>query len=86
MVGVPVLFWVCDSACVPFVWVMAVGVGVSGFWWCVFQWCVAVVLASRRVPGVPECLGVVGWVVSCVSVVFVWLCVCGVVCVGVCVG
>lgn len=79
------LLIVCVSAFVPFVCVMAVGVGVSGFWWCVFQWCVAVVLASRRVPGVPECLGVVGWVVSCVSVVLVWLWVSGV-CVGVSVG
>lgn len=52
MVGVPVLFWVCECACVPFVWVMAVGVGVSGFWWRVFQCRVAVVSASRRVPGV----------------------------------
>ena len=58
MVGVPVLFWVCDSACWPFTCVMAVAVGVS--WWCVFQYCVAVVLASRRVPGVCGCLGVVG--------------------------
>ena len=79
------LLIVCVSAFGPFVCVMAVGVGVSGFWWCVFQWCVAVVLASRRVPGVPECLGVVGWVVSCVSVVLVWLWVSGV-CVGVSVG
>ena len=75
MVGVPVLFCACDSACVPLVWVMAVGVGVCGFWWCVFQWCVAVVPASRRVPGVLVwgvcvlvCLGV-GWLVSCVRVV-----------------
>ena len=82
------LFWACDSACWPFVWVMAVGVGVSGFWWRVFQCFVAVVPLSRRVPGVPECLGVVGvvgWVVSCVSVVLVWLWVSGV-CVGVSVG
>ena len=58
MVGVPVLFCACDSAPVPFVWVMVVGVGVS--WWCVFQWCVAVVPASRRVPGVGVC---VSWLV-----------------------
>lgn len=77
------LFWVCECACVPLVCVMVVGVGV--FWWRVFQWCVAVVWASRRVPGVGECLGVVGWVVSCVSVVLVWLWVSGV-CVGVSVG
>ena len=75
MVGVPVLFCACDSACVPLVCVMAVGVGVAGFWWCVFQCCVAVVPASRRVPGVLVwgvcvlvCLGV-GWLVSCVRVV-----------------
>ena len=84
MVGVPVLFWVCDSACVLLVCVMAVGVGV--FWWCCFQWCVAVVSVSRRVPGVLAVVGVVGWLVSCVSVVLVWLCVCGVVGVGACVG
>ena len=52
------LLVVCDSAPVPPVWVMAVGVGV--FWWCVFQYWVAVVWASSVVPGVPECLGVVG--------------------------
>lgn len=80
MVGVPVLLVACDSACVPLTWVMAVAVGVS--WWCVFQWCVAVVWASRRVPGVCGCLGVVGWLVSCVSVVVAWLWVSGV-CVGV---
>lgn len=73
------LLIVCVSAFVPFVWVMAVGVGVSGFWWCVFQCRVAVVSASRRVPGVLAC---VGWLVSCVSVVLAWLCVSGVV--GVC--
>ena len=56
MVGVPVLFVVCVSAFVPFTWVMAVGVGVSGFWWRVFQWCVAVVSASRRAPGVGGCV------------------------------
>ena len=79
------LFMVWVGACWPFVCVMGVVVGVSGVWWCCFQWCVAVVWASRRVPGVPECLGVVGWVVSCVSVVLVWLWVSGV-CVGVSVG
>ena len=75
MVGVPVLFCACECACVPLVWVMAVGVGVCGFWCCVFQCCVAVVSASRRVPGVfvwgvcvLVCLGV-GWLVSCVRVV-----------------
>ena len=68
MVGVPVLFMVWVAACWPFVWVMVVGVGVS--WWCCFQYCVAVVSASRRVPGVLvgfgvwlACLGVV-WLVS----------------------
>lgn len=83
MVGVPVLLVVCVGACVPFTWVMAVGVGVSGFWWCVFQWCVAVVPASRRVPGVGAgvrvvlaCSGV-GWLVSCVRVVLAcWWCAC----------
>lgn len=60
MVGVPVLFMVWVGACWPFVWVMAVGVGVSGFWWCVFQCRVAVVSASRRVPGVGVC---VSWLV-----------------------
>lgn len=56
MVGVPVLFMVWVGACVPFTCVMAVGVGVSGFWWCVFQWCVAVVPASSVVPGVLVCV------------------------------
>lgn len=56
--------WVC--ACWPFVWVMVVGEGCSG--WCCFQWWVAVVLASRRVPGVVVGFGV--WVV-CSGVV--WL-------------
>lgn len=46
------LFWVWVGACVPFMCVMGVAVGVSGVWWCCFQCCVAVVLASRRVPGV----------------------------------
>ena len=65
------LFVVWVGACWPFVWVMAVGVGVFGFWWCCFQYCVAVVFASRRVPGVGVCVlwlvfGVcsgVGWLV-----------------------
>ena len=78
MVGVPVLLVVCDSALVPPVWVMAVGVGV--FWWRVFQYWVAVVWASSVVPGVPECLGVVVfWLVSCVGGLVAWLCVSGVV-------
>ena len=64
------LFIVCVSAFVPFVCVMAVGVGVSGFWWCVFQWCVAVVLASRRVPGVVVC---VSWLAPGVCLGVVWL-------------
>lgn len=85
------LFMVCVSAFVPFVWVMAVGVGVSGFWWCVFQWCVAVVFASRRVPGVGVCVswlvpgacsGVVWLVVgACACVVGASVGVCGLVCV-----
>ena len=65
MVGVPVWFWVWVCACVPFVWVMGVvGVGCSG--WCCFQYCVAVVWASRRVPGVLAC---VSWLVpgACVG-------------------
>ena len=76
------LLIVCVSAFVPFVWVMAVGVGVSGFWWCVFQCRVAVVWASRRVPGVVVC---VSWLVpgACLGVVWlvfgvgglVWACV-----------
>lgn len=61
------LFMVWVGACWPFTCVMAVGVGVSGFWWCVFQWWVAVVSASRRVPGVCVC---VSWLVpgACLGV------------------
>lgn len=55
------LFWVCECACWPLTCVMVVGEGCSG--WCCFQYCVAVVLASRRVPGV---LVGVSWLV-CVS-------------------
>lgn len=78
------LFMVWVGACWPFTWVMAVGVGVSGFWWCVFQCCVAVVLPSRRVPGVGVCVCVlvcsgVGWLVPGVSGAKV--CVAGLVCV-----
>lgn len=64
------LFWVWVGACVPFTWVMVVGEGCSG--WCCFQYCVAVVSASRRVPGVGVgvcvlvCSGV-GWLVPGVS-------------------
>lgn len=79
MVGVPVLFCACVCACWPFVWVMGVVVGVCGVWWCCFQYCVAVVFASRRVPGVLVCVvagacsGVV-WLVACFLVVVVaWL-------------
>lgn len=64
------LFIVCVSVFVPFVWVMAVGVGVSGFWWCVFQCRVAVVSASRRVPGVVVC---VSWLVPGACLGVVWL-------------
>ena len=46
------LFMVWVGACWPFTWVMGVVVGVSGVWWCCFQCRVAVVSASRRVPGV----------------------------------
>ena len=73
------LLIVCVSAFVPFVWVIGVVVGVFGVWWCVFQWWVAVVWASRRVPGVVlgfgvwvGCLGVV-WLVSGVGGL-VWVC------------
>ena len=59
MVGVPVLFCACECACWPLTCVMGVVVGVSGWW--VFQWWVAVVCASRRVPGVVVC---VSWLVS----------------------
>ena len=82
MVGVPVLFMVWVGVCWPFTCVMGVGVGVSG--WCCFQYCVAVVLASRRVPGVGVgvcvlvCLGV-GWLVPGVS--GAKACVVGLVCV-----
>lgn len=62
------LFMVCVSAFVPVVWVMAVGVGV--FWWWVFQCRVAVVCASRRVPGVVVC---VSWLVSGACLGVVWL-------------
>ena len=62
------LFMVWVGACPPFTWVMGVVVGVSGVWWCVFQCRVAVVWASRRVPGVVLGFGV--WV-ACSGVV--WL-------------
>lgn len=70
------LFWVWVCACWPFTCVMAVGVGVSGFWWRVFQWWVAVVWASSVVPGVLACVvsGVCSGVLLLVS---------GVVCSGV---
>lgn len=76
------LLVVCDSACWPFTCVMVVGEGCFG--WCVFQWCVAVVCASRRVPGVGVCVCVlvclgVGWLVAGVS--GVRACVAGLVCV-----
>lgn len=78
MVGVPVLLVVCVSAFVPFVWVMGVVVGVSGWW--VFQCRVAVVWASRRVPGVGVC---VSWLVpgACLGVVGVGVGVSWLVCV-----
>lgn len=73
------LFWVCECACVPLVCVMVVGEGCSGL--CCFQYCVAVVSASRRVPGVGVCVCVlvcsgVGWLVPGVGGL-VWAC-CGV--------
>lgn len=77
------LFMVCVGACWPFTCVMVVGEGCSG--WCVFQYCVAVVCASRRVPGVLVwgvcvlvCSGVV-WLVPGVS--GAKACVAGLVCV-----
>lgn len=59
------LLMVCVGACWPFTCVMVVGEGCSG--WCVFQWCVAVVPPSRRVPGVGVC---VSWLVlgACLGV------------------
>lgn len=72
------LFVVWVVACLPFVCVMAVGVGVCGFWWCCFQWCVAVVWASSCVPGVVVGFGV--WVV-CSGVVWLVSGVGGLVCV-----
>ena len=59
----------------------------SGFWWCCFQYCVAVVWASRRVPGVVLGFGVwvaccgVGWLVSgvgCAKAGVGWLVLAGV--------
>lgn len=50
------LFCACECACWPLTCVMVVGEGCSG--WCVFQCWVAVVWASRRVPGVVACVGV----------------------------
>lgn len=41
------------------------------FWWRVFQYCMAVVLASRRVPGVSGCSGESGLVWACSGVA--WL-------------
>lgn len=52
------LFMVWVGACWPFTWVMVVGERCSG--WCCFQCLVAVVFASRRVPGVGVC---VSWLV-----------------------
>ena len=81
------LFWVCECVCVPLVCVMVVGEGCSGL--CCFQYCVAVVLASRRVPGVVLGFGVwvacfgVGWLVFGVGGL-VWAGVVWLVLVGVC--
>ena len=65
------LLAVCVGACWPFTWVMVVGEGCFG--WCVFQYCVAVVLPSRRVPGVGVC---VSWLVPGVCLGVVWLVAC----------
>lgn len=62
------LLMVCVGACWPFTCVMVVGEGCSG--WCVFQYCVAVVCASRRVPGVGVC---VSWLVPRACLGVVWL-------------
>ena len=62
------LFMVWVGACVPFTCVMGVVVGASGWW--VFQCCVAVVWASRRVPGVGVC---VSWLVPGACLGVVWL-------------
>lgn len=62
------LFWVWVGACWPLTCVMVVGEGCSG--WCVFQCRVAVVWASRRVPGVVVC---VSWLVSGACLGVVWL-------------
>ena len=69
------LFCACECACWPLTCVMVVGEGCFG--WCVFQCRVAVVSASRRVPGVVLGFGVwvacsgVGWLVvgACARVV-----------------
>lgn len=55
---------------------MGVVVGVSGVWWRVFQWRVAVVVASSMVPGVLVWFGVVfgvGWLVPGVCACVGWL-------------
>lgn len=59
------LFCACECACWPLTCVMVVGEGCFG--WCVFQCRVAVVSASRRVPGV-----VVGFGVSWLVCVLWW--------------
>lgn len=73
------LLIVCVSAFVPLVCVMVVGEGCCGL--CCFQWRVAVVSVSRRVPGVVlgfgvwvACLGVAGLV--CVVWFRMLMCVC----------
>lgn len=75
------LFWVWVGACWPFTCVMVVGEGCCG--WCCCQCFVAVVCASRRVPGVLACV-VVGFGVWVVCSCVVWLWVPGVC--GACVG
>ena len=66
------LFCACECACWPLTCVMVVGEGCSG--WCVFQCRVAVVSASRRVPGVVVGFGV--WV-ACSGVVWLVVGACG---------
>lgn len=68
------LFMVWVGACWPFTWVMGVAVGVSGVWWRVFQCRAAVVLPSRRVPGVVLGFGVLV-VATCVAWFRMLMCV-----------
>lgn len=66
------LFCACECACWPLTCVMVVGVWCLG--WCCFQWRVAVVWASRCVPGVFVGFGVL---VVCFGVVWLVVGACG---------